>query len=50
MSEQVEVSATEETPEPRSEKKPFVFPQISAPVDVLEATTYFQALESGASN
>ncbi|MGA8810080.1 MAG: hypothetical protein WB973_19600 [Thermoanaerobaculia bacterium] len=32
------------------EKKPFVTPQISSPVDVLEATTFFQAVESGATN
>jgi hypothetical protein len=28
-------------------KKPFVEPAISSPVDVLEATTFFQAVESG---
>lgn len=28
-------------------KKPFVEPKISQPVDVLEATTYFQAVDSG---
>lgn len=31
-------------------KKAFVEPEISAAVDVLEATTFFQGLESGASN
>lgn len=31
-------------------KKPFVEPAISAPVDVLEATTFFQAASSGATN
>ena len=33
-----------------SEKKSFIKPEISAPVDVLEATTFFQALSSGATN
>ena len=31
-------------------KKPFVTPKISVPVDVLEATTFFQSVESGATN
>ena len=31
-------------------KKTFVEPAISAPVDVLEATTFFQAATSGATN
>jgi len=31
-------------------KKPFVEPAISVPVDVLEATTFFQASSSGATN
>ena len=31
-------------------KKKFVEPEISQPVDVLEATTFFQALDSGSSN
>ena len=31
-------------------KKPFVAPRISVPVDVLEATTFFQSTESGATN
>lgn len=29
-------------------KKKFVVPEISVPVDVLEATTFFQLTESGA--
>ena len=33
-----------------SDKKPFVEPAISVPVDVLEATTFFQAATSGATN
>ena len=32
------------------EKKPFVAPTISVPVDVLEATTFFQSVESGVTN
>ena len=31
-------------------KKPFVEPELSAAVDVLEATTFFQATSSGATN
>ena len=31
-------------------KKEFVEPTISVPVDVLEATTFFQATTSGATN
>jgi hypothetical protein len=31
-------------------KKPFVEPAISVPVDVLEATTFFQVSTSGATN
>jgi hypothetical protein len=31
-------------------KKAFVEPAISSPVDVLEATTFFQAVESGGTN
>ena len=33
-----------------NERKPFVEPAISVPVDVLEATTFFQAATSGATN
>jgi hypothetical protein len=33
-----------------SGKRKFVEPEISQPVDVLEATTFFQAIDSGASN
>lgn len=39
-------AATEQTPE----KKPFVAPRITPPVDVLEATTFFQSVESGSTN
>lgn len=33
-----------------TERKPFVEPAISVPVDVLEATTFFQVATSGATN
>ncbi len=33
-------------PQPAT-KKPFIEPQISQPVDVLEATTFFQVADSG---
>jgi hypothetical protein len=42
-------TATPQTTEP-TQKKPFVAPRISVPVDVLEATTFFQSVESGATN
>jgi hypothetical protein len=35
---------------PPSSKRKFVEPEISQPVDVLEATTFFQAVDSGATN
>ena len=31
-------------------KKAFVTPEITFPVDVLEATTFFQAVDSGVTN
>ena len=31
-------------------KREFVEPEISQPVDVLEATTFFQAVDSGPTN
>ena len=34
----------------KPEKKSFITPEISAPVDVLEATTFFQTATSGATN
>ena len=36
--------------ENREAKKVFVEPTISVPVDVLEATTFFQSASSGATN
>ena len=38
------------TAEASEVKKAFVEPAISVPVDVLEATTFFQAATSGATN
>jgi hypothetical protein len=38
---------TPATEQPAAEKKTFVEPAISQPVDVLEATTYFQVVDSG---
>ena len=31
-------------------KKEFIEPEVSTPVDVLEATTFFQSITSGATN
>jgi hypothetical protein len=42
-------AAAPQSSEP-TEKKPFVAPKISVPVDVLEATTFFQSVESGETN
>ena len=33
-----------------AQKKVFIEPEISSPVDVLEATTFFQFTDSGATN
>jgi hypothetical protein len=44
------IDATAPAAAETSEKKPFVAPKISVPVDVLEATTFFQSVESGATN
>jgi hypothetical protein len=41
---------TENQTTPPSSKRKFVEPEISQPVDVLEATTFFQAVDSGATN
>lgn len=38
------------TAEVTTEKKKFVAPDISVPVDVLEATTFFQVAASGGTN
>ena len=41
---------SESNKEGSEDKKPFVEPTISVPVDVLEATTFFQFSESGTTN
>lgn len=41
---------TNVTEKPATEKKPFIEPEITVPVDVLEATTFFQSASSGATN
>jgi hypothetical protein len=45
----LEFSQTEESnnSETVAPKKPFVEPEISSPVDVLEATTFFVGVDSG---
>jgi hypothetical protein len=43
----IEHSSTNEQP---TTKKLFVEPEVSVPVDVLEATTFFQTASSGATN
>ncbi len=45
VSEQLEQLEQSEyaLPRPVQEKKPFVEPEVSVPVDVLEATSFFQA-------
>lgn len=51
MVDRVEFENTDTPKLPETtEKKPFVAPKISVPVDVLEATTFFQSVESGATN
>lgn len=46
----IEIQNTDAAAPETTEKKPFVAPKISVPVDVLEATTFFQSVESGATN
>ena len=36
--------------EPAASKKTFVEPEVSFPIDVLEATTFFQLTDSGVTN
>jgi hypothetical protein len=53
MADRVQFETTDAATPQSSEtspKKPFVAPRISVPVDVLEATTFFQSVESGATN
>jgi len=40
----------DETENSTSAKKNFIAPEISVPVDVLEATTFFQVAASGGTN
>jgi len=40
--EQLNEHADRNEQAPKSQKKPFVEPSVSVPVDVLEATTFFQ--------
>jgi len=47
IKEELAVNGNSEVSE---DKKAFVEPAISVPVDVLEATTFFQAATSGATN
>jgi hypothetical protein len=44
-----EVEGQEVVP-PKGPKKPFVEPEVSFPIDVLEATTFFAGLDSGCSD
>lgn len=54
LSVETGASASETQPggieDSRPAKKMFVVPEISVPVDVLEATTFFQLTDSGATN
>jgi len=45
---QLEVSSSAEPM--ATAKKQFIEPEVSTPVDVLEATTFFQSLSSGSTN
>ena len=50
MSEQTDKTAERSDGSPRpaeNKKKPFVEPVVSSPIDVLEATTFFQAVATG---
>lgn len=46
---ETEATSSEET-ELGSGKKTFIEPEISVPVNVLEATTFLQAVDSGTTN
>lgn len=50
MADPIDLETTVAAAPETTEKKPFVAPKISVPVDVLEATTFFQSVESGATN
>ena len=46
-----QVNDTESARQPEAPgKKAFVEPEVSFPIDVLEATTFFQLTDSGATN
>lgn len=47
---EVKEFAMSRTSEATTGKKEFVEPEVSFPVDVLEATTFFQLTDSGATN
>ncbi|PYS79050.1 MAG: hypothetical protein DMF67_00705 [Acidobacteria bacterium] len=42
-----EVEGQEAVPATPAARKPFVEPEVSFPIDVLEATTFFQGTDSG---
>lgn len=48
--EAISTPESQSDPAVRPAKKEFVVPEISVPVDVLEATTFFQLTDSGQSN
>jgi len=48
--EQLTKSVESTTSEATNEKKPFIEPELSPAVDVLEATTFLQVAESGITN
>jgi hypothetical protein len=54
LSKEIAVNTSESQPDPTEADKPakkkFVTPEISVPVDVLEATTFFQLTDSGNTN
>ena len=47
MTVRTEKPQTDNQPQHAETKKTFVEPAISSPVDVLEATTFFQTVDSG---
>jgi hypothetical protein len=48
--EEAEINPTEAQETSATAKKEFIEPEITAPVDVLEATTFFQTATSGVTN
>jgi len=47
---ETEAIASSDEPELGASRKTFIEPEISVPVDVLEATTFLQAVDSGVTN